>query len=145
MVDPQFSQRLLGDNSAHNHGVGVCNQAWVLYGSSEVSGGTALNGSTYWVQVVQEAGQGTKLYYLQHKDAYTLETLPDVEEWETGPAIDGVLFDQMGKSVRIGCTYDEPFHFWSGDVDLDNTCIYGKGQASSSNPQQWTKIWEPFS
>lgn len=137
-------QTLFSDNSANSHGFGIRYNDWRICGNSTVYGGKAEKGKIYWLQVVQESGVGTKMYYLLDDGSYTLETLPDVADWSAGPTTSELIFDNSGQKIRIGTGFNAPNEYWTGSIDLLNTCIYAYMQGSQSEATDWMVYWKPF-
>lgn len=142
VTSSNYTQNILWDNSANNHGIGVATYKWRIWNGTAVTGGSAVNGTTYWIQVVQQNEQGTKLYVLDDDGTYTFETLPDIEQWTLAVSVNSALFDTSGQKLRIGTGYTTPTEYWHGKIDLSNTCIYTKVQGGADTG--WTVYWKPF-
>ncbi len=143
---PTSRQTLCGIDAANGYGFGINNKNWRLSGSTVVTGGTVEANTVYWLQVVQEQGVGTKLYYLPDNGTYTLETLPDAAEWSAGPTLEEQLFNVGSAKLRIGCGFTSPNEYWRGDIDLMNTCVYVGGTSLlPEDTPAWMAHWTPFS
>ncbi|MCM1324544.1 MAG: hypothetical protein NC218_10510 [Acetobacter sp.] len=138
-------QYIFCDESENNRGFGVNGDSWALTTTYDVRGVAATDNSIYWVQVIQMANEGTKLYYLEDNDeTYTFDTLPELSEWSLGVSADDIIFDPTGQKLRIGNGYKYTDKYWAGRIDLVNTCVY-HSISNAGTDVTWVRYWSPFS
>ena len=142
IANSNYTQDIFWDDSENNHGFGVASNKWRIWNGAATTGGSAVNNTTYWTQLVEQIGQGTKLYVLEDDGTYTLDTLPDIAQWTLAVSVSTGLFDTTGMKVRIGNGYTTLAEPWRGKIDLSNTCIYTGSQVGDST--SWTVYWKPF-
>ena len=104
---------------------GVYQSGWKL-GTNVFTAGT-----TYWFRAIYDNGS-VKLYWIVDNGEYTLDTLPEIAQWNEELVVDGITNMFTGQTIRLSRNNAA---YWRGTMDLKGTKIVS-GQGL---------LWQPIS
>jgi hypothetical protein len=113
---------------------------WDTDGRGDVA---ATTNEYWWIQCLWDNYTGTySLYVLKDEtEDYTLDTLPDVSEWQLSATSTQNLASTTSKAISFGRHYSSSYYnqYVRGGIDLVSTAVYGGNKTADGT--KWTTVW----